>query len=317
MTGGWVRVLKPDVDNLAVGNHRNSTPKAQAGLEWSRRMKPSLRRQRFAARPSASQGREIAFTLIELLVVIAIIAILAAMLLPALARAKERGNRVSCLNNMRQIGLYMQLYTDDNRDIFPAHRNQNEMDNVNTAVTNWWGTAIIGYARNQSNLFYCPSIRGKRLDNGVTWDWAFDCHKVGYGYNSFFLGLWPYGVGGPWSLSVGGINFTTSPWVKRTSVRSPVDCFAVGDSMPKVDGYWSSSCWWPWSCMDPKNSQLGGYEGLDMSRHKNVGVVGFVDGHSEARKDAQINPPRDPAFGDARGLINSKHWDPFKRGGDR
>ncbi|HOK77337.1 MAG TPA: type II secretion system protein [Verrucomicrobiota bacterium] len=262
-----------------------------------------------------SRRSKAAFTLIELLVVIAIIAILAGMLLPALARAKAKSIRMSCMNNLKQVALFMQLYTDDNNDTFPAHRNQNlnTTDEV-PSRTNWWGTTIIGYAQNQSNLFHCPALKGPRVDNNIKWQWKFDCHYVGYGINSWFLSLWPYDSG---DLTVGGVRFTTKPWFKRTSIVTPTDCFMIGDSMPKADGMWSSSCWWPWACMDPANSQYKSFEGMDVIRHLKTGVAVFADAHAEARKEGQINPIRDPSFGDAKGLVNSRYWDPLKRAGDR
>jgi prepilin-type N-terminal cleavage/methylation domain-containing protein/prepilin-type processing-associated H-X9-DG protein len=93
------------------------------------------------------------FTLVELLVVIAIIAILASLLLPALGRAKEDAIRVKCVNNLKQLGLAMQLYGDDNNSVLPAPHGQVVWNSSNIVA---WSQVLAPYFSN-TNLLTCPS----------------------------------------------------------------------------------------------------------------------------------------------------------------
>ena len=95
-------------------------------------------------------GGRAAFTLIELLVVIAIISTLAAMLLPALHNARERARTASCINNLRQIGLALDMYASDHGDKLP-HEDANKGQVA-------WPLAILPFLGDSREVLYCPAV---------------------------------------------------------------------------------------------------------------------------------------------------------------
>ena len=205
-------------------------------------------RNRFnlSAHPTPPRKTACRFTLIELLVVIAIIAILAAMLLPALNKARDRARTTQCANNIHQVCKFMLMYAADN-DMHALYC----PDTTNSKAWMHYApnsSSFISYLNNKWKRFMCPSP-----------------HLVKPSGNA------DYTVGYNWKLIDRANN-------KLDRHRSPSKTLLFADSGTQT----AESISTPWIILNPRTSSSNKYAWLYSLRHSKKANMGFIDGHVTA-----------------------------------
>jgi len=207
------------------------------------------------------------FTLIELLVVIAIIAILAAILFPVFAQAREAARKTQCLSNVRQIMTGITMYAQDYDEQLPQGTRAGVCTNATTGVAGEgrWMHQIHPYVKN-AGVHTCPSDSQRTV-----WDPG-ACGNFGdYGYNAFMLNNQP--------LASVVKPAETIVIADGQSAGSQGNRFRLRPDVQTGPNTWDGAPWTTWAVAESRVTY----------RHQNQANFGFLDGHAKVMRPSDIN----------------------------